>query len=302
MSIRRRTRAKQNKTEPRTRRARTRVGAAPRVRVLTPSPRQATPNRRATFELGAPRITLDPWRTTRDWRASRPKFFAAVVLIVLLLGLYQLFNNDMFFVNDIALSGNKIVPRGEVSNTAGVRGWNIFFVEPAALKARVRAMPEFKDVQVDVTLPNEVDVDVFERTPRFVWESGGKNYWVDGEGIAMRARGNVPNGWQLREAEGTTYKYGDRVNSDAFNAAVSLLNAWQAAPHYFEWTRQHGLTVRESHGWLTYFGSANQMADKIAAFKIVSDQILREKRAVTLIDLGSGLPYYQEAITATAKK
>lgn len=302
MGTRRRIRAQQTKTETRARRSRPRVGAAPRVRVFTPAPRAAAPTRRATFELGAPRITLDPWRTTRDWRASRPKFFAGVILAFLLIGLYQLFNNDVFFVNDIVLSGNKIVPRGEVSNAAGVRGWNIFFVEPLALEARLRAMPEFKDVQVDITLPNEIDVSVLERTPRFVWESGGKNYWVDGEGVAMRARGVVPNGWQLREAEGAAYKYGDRVNTDAFNAAVSLLNAWPAAPHYFEWTRQHGLTLRESHGWLTYFGSASQMGDKIAAFKIVSDQILREKRAVTLIDLGSGLPYYQEAITATAKK
>ena len=124
---------------------------APRVRVLTPAPRAATPSRRATFEFGAPRMTLNPWGTTRDWRASRPKFFAGVILAFLFFALYQMFNNDLFFVNDTVLSGNKIVPRGEVSNTAGVHGWNIFFVEPLALEARLRAMPEFKDVQVDIT-------------------------------------------------------------------------------------------------------------------------------------------------------
>jgi cell division septal protein FtsQ len=179
-----------------------------------------------------------------------------------------------------------------------MRGWNVFFVEPRTVERAVRTLPEFKQVQLYVTLPNIVEIYTTERRPRFVWEVGGRNYWVDEEGIAMRPRGAVPSGWHVRDSEGKAVNYGERVNPDAFNATASLINVWKESPKYFEWTRTHGLTLREEHGWLVYFGSASQMDEKVTALHIVTTQLLRDKRAITFIDLGSGLPYYQEVAAA----
>lgn len=307
MNVRRQNSETENKAAPRrTRRNRQVVGAAPRVRVVKPEPRETKPRaratqKRATFDIAAPRIELNPWRTARDWRASRPKFFAGFLLAVLCGLLWASFNLDTFFVSQPLVVGNKIVPTQEIAQVAGVNGWNIFFVDPRAVEKAVRTLPEFKDVQVYVTLPNTVEIYTVERTPRFVWEVAGKNFWVDQEGIAMRPRGMVPNGWHVRDSEGKAVKYGERINPDAFNAAVSLINAWKDSPKYFEWTKAHGLTLRDEHGWTIYFGSANQMQDKLTALQIVTTQALREKRAVTFIDLGSGLPYYQELAVKPTK-
>lgn len=309
MAVRRR----QSNPARRTRRTRV-VGAPAPVRLVTPEPRPSPKKvkaggppprvsaKRATFDIAAPRITVNPWRTARDWRASRPKFFAGVLIVVLFFTLYELFNADMFFVTDVVVRGTRVVPRSEIAAVNVLQGWNVFFVEPRQLESQVRTLPEYKDAQVYVDLPNLVELYVTERKPRFVWEAGGKNYWVDNEGIAMRPRGMVPTGWHIRDAEGAAVKYGERVNADAFNAVVSLLNVWKDAPKYFEWTRAHGLTLREAHGWLVYFGSANQMADKLTALQIVTTQLLKDKRQVTFIDLGSGLPYYQEVAVAGTQK
>lgn len=299
MSIRRRN-SKQEETTAtrRTRRKRQVVGATSRVRVLSvdPRPKETTKRapKRATFDIAAPRLVLNPWGTKRDWKASRPKFVAAMLMAVLGVALYAMFNLDLFFVTEPIVIGNKIVPREEIVQVSGMRGWNIFFVEPRAVEAAVRALPEFKDVQVYATLPNTIEIYTTERKPVFVWEVAGKNYWVDEDGIAMRPRGMVKNGWHVRDAEGSAVKYGERINPDAFNAAALLINAWKDSPKYFEWTKTHGLTLRDEHGWLIYFGSASQMQDKLTALKIVTNQLLRDKRTVSFIDLGSGLPYYQE--------
>src|SRR5918911_675568 len=45
--------------------------------------------RRAYFDLAAPKIVLNPWKTKRDWGASRPKFLAFLLLAVLGFALYQ---------------------------------------------------------------------------------------------------------------------------------------------------------------------------------------------------------------------
>jgi cell division septal protein FtsQ len=312
MNIRRRDSNKQETRTPRrTRKVRQVVGAMSRVRVLSVEPREETKPRksvtqhpsqkRATFDIAAPRLVLNPWTTTRDWKASRPKFAAAMLILVLLGALYAMFNLDFFFVGEPVVIGNKIVPRQEIVDVSGMSGWNIFFVEPRVVENAVRTLPEFKDVQVYVTLPNTIEIYTTERTPRFVWEVAGKNYWVDEDGIAMRPRGMVKNGWHVRDAEGKTVKYGERINPDAFNAAVSLINVWKDSPKYFEWTKSHGLTLRDEHGWLVYFGSASQMQDKVTALNIVTTQLLRDKRTVAFVDLGSGLPYYQEVAIKPSK-
>jgi cell division septal protein FtsQ len=311
MSIRRRTQSKEKSGTPeRTRRTRKVVGAAPRVRVLKAEPRKKeTPppavkppsQKRATFDIAAPRLVLNPWRTKRDWHASRPKFAAGVLIAILAGALYAMFNLDFFFVGEPAIFGNKLVPAQEVAAVSGIRGWNIFFVEPRVVENAVRSLPEFKDAQVYMTLPNTVEIYTTERKPRFVWEVAGKNYWVDDDGIAMRPRGQVTNGWHVRDAEGKAVQFGERINPDAFNAAASLINVWEQAPRYFEWTKAHGLTLRDEHGWLVYFGSASQMQDKVTALHIVTTQLLRDKRTVSFVDLGSGLPYYQEVASQVTK-
>jgi cell division septal protein FtsQ len=269
------------------------VGGRTPVRVAPAEPR--APSKRASFDIAVPRVTVNPWGTARDWRASRPKFFAAVLVPLLAVAVWQMMNGDWFYVNEVIVRGNKLVPRQEIEQASGMRGWNVFFIKPEEVAASVEALPEFKDVQVYVELPNILEIHVIERKPWFVWEAAGKNYWVDDQGIAMRPRGSVPQGWHVRDATGKPVKYGERVNADAFNATVALLNAWKKAPRYFEWTKEHGLTLREEHGWQVYFGSANQMEDKVTALHIVTTQILKDKRSVAFIDLGSGLPYYQEA-------
>lgn len=309
MSVRRRNSGKEKKPMPRrSRQARQVVGAPARVRVVPVEPRPAktphpveprTAQKRATFDIAAPRLVLNPWQTKRDWKASRPKFAASVLIVVLIGTLYAMFNSDLFFVGEPVVIGNKLVTRQEAVQVSGMSGWNIFFVEPHAVENAVHVLPEFKDVQVYVTLPNIVEIYATERIPRFVWEVAGKNYWIDDDGIAMRPRGMVQTGWHVRDAEGKAVKYGERINPDAFNAAVSLINVWKDSPKYFEWTKAHGLTLRDEHGWQVYFGSATQMPDKVTALNIVTMQLLKDKRKVTFVDLGSGLPYYQEVAKAS---
>src|SRR5581483_11550759 len=106
------------------------VGGAPRVRVVKPEPRAEPPRnqtKRATFDIAAPRIVLNPWGTTRDWRASRPKFVAALLIVLLGGALYAMFSLDIFFVGEPVVIGNKIVPTAEIQEASGMRGWNIFF-------------------------------------------------------------------------------------------------------------------------------------------------------------------------------
>ncbi len=280
-------------------RRRSKVGAAPTVRVYTPEPRRKVKaSRRAYLQLYMPRFTFNPWHSETAWRASRSKFFATVFFVVLAVALYQLFSNSLFFVDNIAFGGNRFATREELTRASGIQGWNIFFINTGEVEAALKKMPEVKEAHVTLGLPNRVQVQIVERLPRFVWETRGQTYWVDDDGLAVRARTSLPGLLWVKDMDANPVQIGERVNVDAFNAVVSLHNAWPKGPRVFEWSRTHGLAVREDHGWLVYLGNANQMPEKLAALNLVRDQISKEKKTVSFIDVGSGLPYYQEVVVA----
>ncbi|MGB8646444.1 MAG: FtsQ-type POTRA domain-containing protein [Anaerolineae bacterium] len=282
-------------------RRRRKVGAP--VRVITPEPRrQVRASRRAYFELYAPRLTLNPWKNATEWRASRPKFFAGVLMVVLAIALFQLFGVSTFFVDGVNWTGNRYMSANELTQASGVLGWNIFFVDPQEIQANLKKLPEIQDARVSLALPNTVNVQVTERAPSFVWQTGNATYWVDQEGIAFQARANLNGIMWVKDLDSMPVKLGARVNADAFNAAVGLHNAWPDGPQAFEWSDAHGLAVRDQHGWLIYFGRAIQMANKLTELQIISTQIVKENRSITFIDLGSGLPYFQEVTAQATKK
>lgn len=283
------------RTRHRRRRA---VGAPKTMRDIEQARRRIIKASRHTyFALYAPAVAINRWKTAADWRASRPKFAAAALFVVLVISLHQLFTNDAFFVTNLKVGGNRLLPPSEIEQAAGIRGWNIFFINSLEVEAAVEKLPEVKDARVTIDLPGQARVQIVERLPRFVWETSGASYWVDDDGIALRVRGNAPDLLTMKDLDSEATKIGERVNVEAFNAAISLRNAWRGGPKAFEWSKAHGLAIRDEHGWLVYFGSAGQMADKLTALKIVTTQLLKEQRAIAFIDLGSGLPYYQEVAT-----
>ncbi len=282
-------------------RRRRKLGAA--VTVITPAPpRKVQASRRAYLDLYAPRLTLNPWRNAAAWRAGRLKFFAALVLAVLALGLFQLFSLPTFFVENITWTGSRFLSPDELNRAAGIQGWNIFFISPDEVESALVKLPEIQAANVSLALPNTVSVEVSERTPSFVWQSGDNTYWVDQGGVAFQVRANLEGIMWVRDMDSRPVKLGERVNADGFNAVVSLHNAWPDGPRLFEWSDARGLSVLDQHGWLIYFGRANQMADKVAELRIITDQIAKDNRKISFIDLGSGLPYFQEVAAQATKK
>ena len=51
--------------------------------------------------------------------------------------------------------------------------------------------PELASAQVNVYLPNQVQVTVTERQPVIMWQKDGGITWIDSTGVAFRPRGLV---------------------------------------------------------------------------------------------------------------
>ena len=109
------------------------VGGERQLEATTPAvPRL---RRRTTAGPKGPRLRLP--RIAIRWQPERPRVAAFVLLALVMGGLYELGNHDLFYVPAVDVQGNSNVPQAEIERAAGVTYWNIFFVDPGAIQATV---------------------------------------------------------------------------------------------------------------------------------------------------------------------
>jgi cell division septal protein FtsQ len=224
---------------------------------------------------------------------ARLKILAAILGLALSAGLYEFFDADLFFVSQVDVQGLNILAKSEVERASGLIGYNAFFVEPSQVERAVQKMPEIKSAHVMIGFPSSALVQIEERVPELVWFAGDSSSWVDGEGIAFRARLPRPELPTLRDLNPTGVQPGKRVNPAAFNTVRALRAAWTDSPKSFEWSSSIGLATVDEHGWKILLGDASDMELKVQKLKALVSRLQTQGTRVKFIDLGKGDPYYQ---------
>lgn len=225
--------------------------------------------------------------------AWRPKICAFVLLVLIAAGLYEFFADGSFFVEQVDAQGLNILTQKEVERASGGLGYNIFFLEPSQVERALAKMPEIKSAHVMLGVPNLMLVQVQERVPEIVWLKGDEAYWVDGDGIALRARSPRVDLPSLRDLEPSGLQAGKRVTPAAFNTLKTLRNAWQQSPKTYEWSPLNGLSGVDEHGWKIIFGDANDMDLKVLKLQALIPRLVAQGARIKFIDVGKGELFYQ---------
>lgn len=224
---------------------------------------------------------------------QRPKIVATVVTLLIIGALFEFFNGDAFYVYSLDVTGTRFLPKTEVAQASGIVGYNIFFIDARQVEQTLEKMPEISSVHVIAGLPNQVSIEVVERSPALTWLRGNEVYWVDNSGLVFRARANLPQLPSIRDLDQATVKPGQAVPAKAFDAYRALLAAWPDAPHAFEWSAARGLAYTDEHGWKIYLGGAMEMAGKLAKLRAVEAQLVSQNVKIKFIDLSKGDPFFQ---------
>ena len=88
--------------------------------------------------------------------------------------------------------GNYFVASEEIIETLDLSGEMIFTLQPEEIKRRLLLThPSLKSAEITISLPNIVNVSVTERQPVLIWQQDGRMAWIDEEGIAFFAHGQV---------------------------------------------------------------------------------------------------------------
>jgi len=269
---------------------------------LQKSTRRAAPrrtNRRVHTTLAAERVGVGAGVGIRRpgiielWNAQRAKIVASVVTLLVMGVLLEFFNGDAFYVYGFQVTGLQFLTQAEVERASGVIGYNIFFIDARGVERGLTKLPEVKSARVTIGLPNRVAVEVNERQPEITWLRGAEAYWIDGDGIAFRARGNLTQLPSIRDLDQAAVKPGQPALPAAIATYRALREVWPAAPRAFEWSTARGLAYTDEHGWKIYLGDASEMTGKLVKLRALVPQLVGRGARIQFVDLSKSDPFFQ---------
>ena len=109
----------------------------------------------------------------------------AFILLVILSLIYLFFYSPLFTIKNIIV--DKDLPTSINEHLASIKGKNIFLVKSSKTKGDLlKKFPELIDINVIRGLPDTIKISYSERTPKIIWQSAGRYFIVDENGITFR--------------------------------------------------------------------------------------------------------------------
>jgi hypothetical protein len=240
-------------------------------------------------------------------------------------GLYLFWSLPEFRVTAAQITGNQRIPANEINSVLGLNGYPVFLLAPEQIKTRaLRNFPEFASVDVTVSLPNIVAVNVTERQPIIQWQQDGGYTWIDETGTAIRPRGEAPGlivvqalsappallepaplDTELDESDTPEQTQVSVPEEDPLTPApfisVETVKALVAlAPHVPPGTpilydQVTGLSWADGRGWQAVFGhSGDDMEAKVLVYQTMVDWLAQRGIRPILINVAyPSAPFYR---------
>lgn len=236
-------------------------------------------------------LALQPTRVA-SWLRNR--WSPLVISLLLALTVYILFGTSWFYIYSIEAEGTRLVSQDELYNRTNLEALSIFWLRPGTVEKQLEEDPIIANAKVGYVPPANVRVQVQERQPIAVWQTGAQNLFVDGEGVLFALRGDARGMLVVRDTRGNAVESGGQVDAQVVRAAQELASRIPGRMA-FDWEPGLGLSFVTDGGWRVTFGDHTRLDVKVAAFHAFQSQILLEK-PLLLLDLSvPEHPYYRTA-------
>lgn len=247
-------------------------------------------NRYQSAEIPLARVSLTPILTLgrRQWS----KLVSSLLFGGLVATTFLVFNSEMFYVYEAGISGVSMLRPQQVYAGSGIDTMSIFWINADEVSARLARLPEVRRVKTTLALPNRVEIQVEERRPLALWQSGEQLLWLSAEGVLMSAHGDLPGALRVVDADQQPYQPGDRVEPGMLTAALGLR---ELIPDLavVQFSRSWGISFLSPEGWRVYLGEGKDMEAKLAVLRALRQDIMDKGGQAQMIDLRfSDRPYY----------
>ena len=230
------------------------------------------------------------------------KLLSCLLLAAALSGLTLLHTQDDWFVyaEDIRFTNLIRLRADDLYAAADVEGWNVFWVQPEEIRARLLAQGWVADAQVAVTLPAAVDIQIQEMEPVAVWVTNAQSYWLASNGAAMpisdasvaaadsalpaTALPQIIDSQQEARAVGTDETI--RMDAQILNSALTLMAALPELENNMRYNRTVGLNfpLPDPAVWV-YWGDGLDMEAKLENLAATRQTVRTRETPPQILDI-----------------
>jgi hypothetical protein len=206
----------------------------------------------------------------------------AIAFIVVLGLLYWLVTAPNFKVTQVNLKGNKYLDAKTVLSLTGVDQQNFFTLDENAVTQKLKTLTYISEVHVSKQFPNQITVDVSERTWKANWKIGNSFYMVDKDGVVLEAFTKLPDLAAalpvINSLDNKPLKVGEKVDSVAVISADPIYQKFSGAGYQIaslDYTPQGGLIAvtkplvvnGKNQSYKVLLGSSADIDRKVAILK-----------------------------------
>ncbi len=248
-------------------------------------------NRRRTAASAMP----GPRRTLGSWLASG-RIASLVLFLAALGGLIAIAVSPQFVVHNVQINGAQILEDAAIEDLAGVMGVSIWLVQTGDVEERIARSAYVEHVDVSLTLPDILTINLVERQPDVRWQVGNMRYLVDVEGrvLGLDNAAFVTDTLIIEDRSGRMVEPNDRIDPDVLYLvralALRLPEEAGVVPAGISWDRDHGVMIATTDGRTIVFGRKDNLEYKIQILRFLTTQ---EPTEYTWLDLRPATPYYR---------
>ena len=140
------------------------------------------------------------------------------ILALLIVGTTFVLTGSTFRIEHLSIVGTHNLLLVHTIQQLGIQGQNIFLVNVATLTDRVDALPMVANVNVEKQWPNQMVVNVTERTPVMLWQTRQGTYSVDTEGVVVAPATEMAGTAHLRTV--VDVRKGDNATGRSGNTGI----------------------------------------------------------------------------------
>ncbi|MFN8491403.1 MAG: FtsQ-type POTRA domain-containing protein [Caldilineaceae bacterium] len=230
------------------------------------------------------------------WRTSKVFSLLLLLAAIGLVGWVQTDEQWFVYRDNVQIHGPAYLDANALYQASGIDAWNIFWLQPALIRQRLKALPYVADAEVQTRLPNHVDLTIKEVQPVALWVTEQATLWLLPNGVALPAQGK-PQTKLLEIIDGEqAAKALDTHQSLAIDANImqSALALKQQLPEIqqLRFNKDYGLNFRlpSSDAWV-YWGDGDNREAKFANLAAIQSLIKAGKTQPQIIDVRYERPY-----------
>ncbi len=222
------------------------------------------------------------------------KIFGVILLVVLGWVGYSLFTLPEFFVYTADIQGNGAISAYEIYTISGVDSQSVFWLNETKIENRIKtALPNIKSAAVSINLPANVVIEVVERRPELLWQTGETVWWVDAEGVIVPPKQDLTGMLRVIDDDVQPLQAGHQIDQNIVEGAQAL-RLLVPEVEIIRYSRVQGLIAATPEGWPVYLGDGREMRAKLVVLTELLVDLQARNIKPAFIDIRNPMrPVYQ---------